>query len=137
VKNKKPYVIPLATSLEKALKDYLRIRQGNPEDYLFCNIYGEQMKKEAIKTSIQRYNRARGVTKISIHLFRHTFAKNWILNKGDPFRLKTILGHSTMAMVNEYVNMFGSDLHRDFDMFNPLENMKGFIGEKTAIKIGK
>ena len=79
------------------------------------------MQKDSITTMLYRYNHARGVRKTSIHLFRHTFAKNWILNKGDPFRLKAILGHSTMAMVNVYVSMFGRDLHKDFDEFNPLE----------------
>jgi len=139
VKNKKPYVIPLAPTLEKTLIEYLRIRKGKPEDYLFCNQYGEQLQKHSITTTIYRYNHSRGVTKTSVHLFRHTFAKNWILNRGDPFRLKAILGHSTMAMVNEneYINMFGKDLHKDFDTFNPLETMKGFIGDRTAIKLSK
>jgi len=136
VKNKKPYVIPMAATLEKTLAEYLRVRKGNPDDYLFCNKYGEQLRKDSITTVIYRYNHSRGVLKTSVHLFRHTFAKNWILNRGDPFRLKAILGHSSMAMVNEYANMFGRDLHKDFDTFNPLENMRGFIGEKTAIKMG-
>ena len=137
VKNKKPYIIPLAPTLEKTLTEYLRFRKGKPEDYLFCNRYGEKLQKDSITTSLYRYNHSRGVLKTSVHLFRHTFAKNWILNRGDPFRLKAILGHSTMAMVNEYVNMFGKDLHKDFDEFNPLENMKGFISERTTIKIKK
>jgi len=137
VKNKKAYTIPLASTLEKTLIEFLRFRKGNPDDYLFCNQCGGQLQKDSITTVIYRYNQSRGVTKTSIHLFRHTFAKNWILNGGDPFRLKSILGHSSMAMVNEYVNMFGKDLHRDFDTFNPLENMKGFLGERTAIKLIK
>jgi len=68
-------------------------------------------------------------------LFRHTFAKKWILNKGDPFRLKTILGHSTMDMVNEYVAIFGKDLQRDFDIFNPLDNMECIKRSNGHIKI--
>jgi len=137
VKNNKPYTIPLSSTLEKTLMEYLKVRKGQPDEYLFCNQYGEQLLKTSIGSTIYRYNHSRGVTKTSIHLFRHTFAKNWILNRGDPFRLKAILGHSTMAMVNEYVNMFGKDLHRDFDEFNPLENMKDFIGGRTAIKMDK
>lgn len=136
VKNKKPYIIPLTPTLEKTLTEYLGIRKGKPNDYLFCNQYGEKLQKNSITTVIYRYNHSRGVTKTSVHLFRHTFAKNWILNRGDPFRLKSILGHSTMAMVNEYVNMFGKDLHKDFDVFNPLENLKSTINGKVAIKIG-
>ena len=127
-------MIPLSSTLEKTLKEYLKVRGGKPDDYLFCNQYSGKFQKDSITTAIYRYNHSRGVTKTSVHLFRHTFAKNWILNRGDPFRLKAILGHSSMAMVNEYANMFGNDLHKDFDMFNPLEKMKGYIGERTAIK---
>ena len=64
------------------------------------------------------------MTKTSVHLFRHTFAKKWILNGGDSFRLQKILGHSTMRMVREYVNMFSNDLKKDFNDYNPLEQFK-------------
>jgi integrase/recombinase XerD len=63
----------------------------------------------------------RGVEKTSIHLFRHTFSKKWIKNGGDIFRLQKILGHSSMKVVREYVNMFNDDLKDNFDRFNPLE----------------
>ena len=122
VKNKKQYTIPLSNVLEKTLREYLIFRKGNAEDYLFCSNYGQQLTTDGLSTCIQKYNHSRGVAKTSIHLFRHTFAKRWILNGGDAFRLKTILGHSTMAMVNEYVNMYGQDLQRDFDNFSPLDN---------------
>lgn len=39
-------------------------------------------------------------------------------------RLKTILGHSNIAVTNEYLQMFGQDLQMDFEKFNPLDNMK-------------
>lgn len=54
-------------------------------------------------------------------MFRHTFAKKWILNGGDAFSLKKILGYGSMKMVREYVNMFDEDLKKDFNTFNPLE----------------
>lgn len=40
-KNRKSLIIPMSISLKKVLIEYLRIRGGNPEDYLFCNSYGE------------------------------------------------------------------------------------------------
>ncbi|MCL2697847.1 MAG: tyrosine-type recombinase/integrase, partial [Oscillospiraceae bacterium] len=61
-------------------------------------------------SAIQTYNRNRGVEKTSIHLFRHIFAKNWIMNGGDIFRLQKILGHSSLEMVKEYVSMLGVDI---------------------------
>ena len=69
-----------------------------------------------------RYNRGRGIMKTSAHLYRHTFAKHWILNGGDVFRLQRILGHSDLTVVKQYANMFSDELSINFDKFNPLDN---------------
>jgi integrase/recombinase XerD len=122
LKSRRQYVIPLSVRLEKILLDYLLYRKGGADDFLFCNRCGGKMEKSSLATAIKRYNRERGVEKTSIHLYRHTFAKNWILNGGDIFRLKSILGHSSIDIVKEYAEMFGSDLKRNFDRFNPLDN---------------
>lgn len=123
LKNRKQYIIPLSLQLKKVLREYLMYRKGNPDDYLFCSSYGKQLSKATIQTQIQHYNRSRGVLKTSIHVFRHTFAKNWIQSGGDMVSLQTILGHSSIEMVKEYVNMFGDDLQNGFNMHNPLDNL--------------
>jgi len=101
--------------------NYLEYRKGDPDDYLFCTIYGKKFQSSSLNTAIRTYNLDRGVSKTSIHLFRHTFAKKWILRGGDSFRLQKILGHSSMKMVREYVNMYDDDLKQGFNDFNPLE----------------
>jgi integrase/recombinase XerD len=121
-KNRKEQIIPLSSSLAKVLQEYLTYRKGGAEDYLFCGVSSQKMSETSIRLAIIRYNRhQRGVAKTSVHLFRHTFAKKWILNGGDVFRLQKILGHSSMEIVREYVNMFSDDLKRNFDDFSPLE----------------
>ena len=135
VKNRRQYIIPLSIRLEKILNDYLLYRKGEPNNYLFCNRFGEKLQKSALATAMRRYNKVRGVEKTSIHLYRHTFAKNWILNGGDIFRLKTILGHSSLDIVKEYVNIYGSDLNKDFERFNPLENMSSIFSSHEAIRM--
>lgn len=138
LKNRRHYVIPLSTRLEKILYDYLLYRKGDPDDFLFCNQYGEKMQNWGLASAIKRYNHSRGVEKTSIHLYRHTFAKNWILNGGDIFRLKSILGHSSIDIVKEYADMFGADLKRDFDEFNPLDNFSEYKAEgKKSIRMIK
>lgn len=127
-KNRREQIIPISTTLKNILKEYLKYRKGELEDYLFCNVNGIRLSENGLKLAIFKYNKKRGVSKTSIHLFRHTFAKKWILNGGDVFRLQKILGHSSMDMVKEYVNMFNDDLKRDFDTFNPLEE---FCNKKT------
>ena len=79
-KNKNQQLYPISTSLKLVLQEYLKYRKSTNEDYLFCTATGGQMNPDCIKSTITKYNKARGVSKTSIHLFRHTFAKNWILN---------------------------------------------------------
>ena len=135
LKNRKQYTIPISTQLKKVLKEYLMYRKGTPDDYLFCTSYGKQLSKGTIQTQIQHYNRSRGVLKTSIHVFRHTFAKSWIRNGGDMVSLQTILGHSSIAMVKEYVNMFGSDLQIGFSAHNPLDVLSSKTKNGDWIKI--
>lgn len=123
-KNRTQQIIPIASVLRGILIEYLQIRKpATGEDYLFCTWHGKQLTYGGIRNGIKRYNERRGITKTSIHLFRHTFAKKWIMNRGDILRLQKLLGHKTLDMVKEYVHLFGADLHKDYDKFNPLSSM--------------
>lgn len=114
-KNRTSQLIPLSQTLATILKEYLKYRKGTPKDYVFCNTYGNKGDIRTYQDMLAAYNRRKGIEKTSAHLYRHTFAKKWILNGGDIFRLQKILGHSDLAVVKEYVQMFGSDLSIDFD----------------------
>jgi len=137
LKGRKQYYIPISKSLEQVLAEYLIYRKGEPDDFLFCTAYGKPLTLAGLGSEIARYNRFRGVEKRSLHMFRHTFAKQWILNGGDIFRLQKILGHSSLEMVRKYVNMFSDDLRRDFDSFNPLDNYLGNVGNNQRIKLNR
>lgn len=131
-KNRKQQIIPLSPELERTLKIYLRYRQGEKDDFLFCNAYGKYLTKNSITSCIKVYNNSRGVLKTSIHRFRHTFAKNWIINGGDIFRLQKILGHSTLDMVKEYLALYGNDLKRDYEKFSVLDRVKSENSNNSA-----
>lgn len=122
-KNRKQQIIPLSATLAGILKEYLNIRGGNADDYLFCNDFGLKAGKRTYQQLVHNYNIKRNVNKTSCHLFRHTFAKNWIMAGGDMFRLQKILGHSDLTVTREYVQMFGQDLQMDFEKFNPLDRL--------------
>lgn len=130
VKNRHQQIIPLSTTLSIILREYLQIRGSDPDSYLFCNIYGNKPDRNTFQEAIRNYNRKRGVTKTSAHLFRHTFAKNWIMAGGDIFRLQRILGHSDLTVTKEYVSMFGTDLQIDFEKFNPLDRMNSRLNQE-------
>ena len=131
-KNRKQQIIPMSSELKAVMREYLIHRKGEPDDCLFCNSYGDPLSKDGMEGCIIRYNRSRGVTKTSIHLFRHTFAKNWIMGGGDIFRLQKILGHSTLDMVKQYVAIFGGDLKRDYDRFSALDQARASSEDKRG-----
>lgn len=134
-KNRIQQIIPIATPLKNILIEYLRYRKPkSDEDYLFCTWHGGQLTTDGLINAIRRYNLRHGVHKTSIHLFRHTFAKMWILNGGDILRLQKILGHRTLDMVREYVELFGADLKRDYDKFNPLSNFSMSNNDHLKLK---
>lgn len=123
-KNKKPQYVPLSKQLGQILTDYLKHRGGEEGDYLFPSENNTKLVGTSVAHDLARYNRKRGVDKTSAHLFRHTFAKNWILEGGDPLRLQKVLGHSTLAMTQHYTNLYKHDLQRGFEDFNLLSRMK-------------
>ena len=64
------------------LRAYMKIRGGKQTDYLFCDEYGRMLTENALRLAIMHYNHSRGVEKTSIHLFRHTFARKYLVDCG-------------------------------------------------------
>ena len=132
-KNRKAQVIPLCSAMVAILREYLRHRGGEAADYLFCTETGSQLTENGLRQSIARYNTRRGVQKTSIHLFRHTFARKYLIDcGGDAFTLQKLLGHSTLAMTKHYCAIFDSDLTKNYDNFSPLAQHKS---NSTRIKM--
>ena len=132
-KNRKAQVIPLCSAMVAILREYLRHRGGEAADYLFCTETGSQLTENGLRQSIARYNTRRGVQKTSIHLFRHTIARKYLIDcGGDAFTLQKLLGHSTLAMTNHYCAIFDADLTKNYDNFSPLAQMKS---NSTRIKM--
>ncbi len=122
-KNRKTIIIPMGKALKKVLLEYLKYRNGESDDYLFCNLEGMQLTENALNNLIKKYNTKRGVKKTGVHLFRHYFAKEYIQNGGNALKLQKLLGHSTLEQTQIYVDLFGEDLQADFDKYNPLDRL--------------
>ncbi|MBR5640637.1 MAG: tyrosine-type recombinase/integrase [Firmicutes bacterium] len=132
-KSRKVQILPLSSMMVSILQEYLRIRRGNPEDKLFCSIEGEPMTESCLKSAIRDYNLRRGVRKTSCHLFRHSYAKRFLLDcGGDAFALQHILGHSTLAMTKHYCNIYDADLLNNYNELSPLAKLSGVGSIKKA-----
>jgi integrase/recombinase XerD len=139
-KNRKEQIIPLSYSLEPVLNAYLQVRGGEPDNYLFCNAYGEQLAKRTCEERIEKYGADRGINtseiRCSPHTFRHTFAVQSLTNKTlNIFELQKVLSHSTLEMVRRYAKISDTDLKKNFksplDTFSTMAQNKG----RTAISM--
>jgi integrase/recombinase XerD len=121
-KNRKAQYNPISEQLIKVLTEYIRMYRLNKDDYLFMNELGEPLTRNSLQHSIARFNKKRGVEKTSFHAFRHTFAKYYITSGGDAFKLQRLLGHSTLDVTLNYVNLYSEDLKEGFDKHSILAN---------------
>ena len=129
-KNRKPIVIPLSSTMVNILKEYLKYRQHkNEEDYLFCNVFGNQLTKSTGYHMLYTYNKKRGIDTTGLHRFRHTFAKQCILNGGSVVSLSKLLGHSSLAITENYIHLITSDFKDEVNEINLLNkfSQKEFI----------
>ena len=131
-KNRKPLIVPLSTTMTQILKEYLTHRQHkNNDEYLFCTSYGSQMTKGNLYHNLYEYNKARGVERTGIHRYRHTFAKQWILNGGNVVSLSKILGHSSLDITQNYLNILVSDVGKEVESLNLIDK----FSDKKRIKM--
>lgn len=129
-KNGKIQTVPLCSKMASILKDYMAIRKGQPAEYLFCDQYGDMLSENGLRLAIAHYNRSRGVEKTSIHLFRHTFARKYLVDcGGDAFMLQRLLGHSTLKMTKHYCAIYDADIAKNFDRFSPLAQINTTKGK--------
>lgn len=62
--------------------------------------------------------------KMNPHKFRHTFATHFVINGGDPFSLRDLLGHTNIETTKVYVDMSPKDLKTKHDKHSIISNIK-------------
>lgn len=123
-KNKDARILPMPTTLCNVMAEWLQIRNAPKEDWLFCNIFGEQVQRSVLQTIVKRYSLKRGVQRYGLHLYRHTFITLSVRKGMDSVLLKRITGHKSTKMLERYYAFNPTDLVNIVDEYNPLEDFK-------------
>ena len=121
-------IVPIGKFVQMTLLNYVdRVRPvlGQAEvDYLFLSRNSKPLSVNAIKLLFTRLRRSAGIPKLHAHLCRHTFAIHYLMNGGDIFSLKEILGHKSLEMVNHYLHFTSHQIAIQHHKYSPMDRMQ-------------
>lgn len=133
-KGDKERLIPISRKLKLIIKRYLRVRaeyltkdcKGATSTAFFISRYGERLRLSGSNSIFQKIKKGLDLKgkRFSAHIWRHTFAKSFLLNGGDVFTLQNLLGHTEIETTKVYINLDTSELRQQNDKFNPLDNTR-------------
>lgn len=101
-------VLPLSADASETTKRYLsaarlRLVQRHPgEQAFFVNHHGERLTRQGLWLIIKGYARQAGITTITPHMLRHSFAILMLQNGKDPRSVQELLGHAHIATTKVY-----------------------------------
>jgi site-specific recombinase XerD len=128
-KGSKERIVPIGKFVQKKLLFYIenvRPKPANVEiNNLFLTTDGKPMTVNSIKLMFSRLAKTSGVNRLHCHLCRHTFSINFLLNGGDVFSLKEILGHTSLEMVNHYLHFSTSQITALQHKYSPMDRLTG------------
>jgi len=112
--------LPLSSKCSKLLKELISIADDSSCEYVFQSLYGGKMDGHQITCNFRKYGKQMGIKqRCTPHVFRHTFATNFVKGGGDVFTLQKMLGHSTLDMSRRYIQLDNTHLrkkHKDASM---------------------
>ena len=93
--------------------------------YLFPTAEGGHISINSVQQYLRRLVRKAGLgdTKLYPHIFRHTFATQFLAHGGSVFHLKEILGHRSLTTTLKYTHLNVSDLKAQHNVSSPVENL--------------
>jgi len=137
-KGNKSRTVFFGLKTRKKLLKYHQLTQGQGDNFLLLNQDGFRIKPRTVQDNIAKYARAVGITGVrpSPHTFRHTFAKMFLMNDGDPYALRDLLGHNSMSTVILYLKLFREDLHQKYKGKSPVDRINSIRSNRPNVRPG-
>ena len=95
------------------------------EDHIFLSETRQPLTKNGMEMLFKRLKVRAGIVgkRISPHIFRHTFAMNYLIKSNDPFSLQELLGHEDLTTVLNYIHMNDTVLQEQKRKYSPGDHL--------------
>ena len=124
-KNRRNREVPISVEVSKKLLELHSETSGyfGDSERIFFNAYGEPFTADAFRKRLNRRKNRLGLERLSPHMFRHTFGRNFLLNGGDIATLKRILDHADIETTRKYAVMDNEDIKMQHNRYSPLKDV--------------
>jgi integrase/recombinase XerC len=127
-KGSKERILPVGRYALSALATWRkeRNRLANPEERaLFVSQRGTRLKPRSVQARVDFWARRQGIdTKVSPHLFRHSFATHLLESSHDLRGVQELLGHANIGTTQVYTHLDFQHLAQIYDKTHPRARRK-------------
>ena len=117
-KGGKQRIVPLNLDARRALQDWLNARPEDGTDFIWIAVESDQeqaLSSRSVQRALTRIGQQAGLSTLTPHMLRHSFAKNLIDSGVGLEKVASLLGHSSLNTTRIYVTPNQIDLERAVD----------------------
>jgi integrase/recombinase XerC len=120
-KGQKERMLPVGRFAKDAILAWLdsRSKLDSSSEALFLNKYGKRISIRAMQERIYRVSIIQGLSPVSPHMLRHSFATHMLESSGDLRSIQEMLGHSSLSTTQIYTKLNFQQLAKIYDKSHP------------------
>jgi integrase/recombinase XerD len=125
-KNRKPRILPISNQVVRLLMELVTENKSYfDNEYVFLSNCGTKYNPNSFRKRLLIYRDKAGIKKrVSPHVFRHMFCRNFILNGGDVFTLQRIVGHADISTTRKYIQMDDATIKNQHSLYSPVLRLR-------------
>jgi integrase/recombinase XerD len=125
-KNRKPRILPLSNQVVRLLMELVTENKTYFEtEFVFVSNIGTKYNPNSFRKRLRMYGKKANIEKrVSPHVFRHMFCRNYILNGGDVFTLQRIVGHAEISTTRKYIQMDYVTIKNQHALYSPVTRLR-------------
>lgn len=122
-------IVPIGYNCRRTLSRYIRKYRPEPADPFINSVFltrdGRPLRPDYVYKIVRQACEKAGIKgrRLGPHTCRHSFARLFLLHGGDLLTLQRILGHSSLDMVSNYINLNTKALVQQHRRFNPIDRL--------------